>query len=79
MTALMAQKTKAEEEAARALKDKISLEQEVAALKARIKQLESNNSAASNASQRVGQLQKQLKSTKSLSTEQAESKACVVS
>jgi len=78
MQALMAQKTKAEEDAARALKEKISLEQEVAALKARIKQLESNNSAASNATQRIGQLQKQLKSQKNITAE-GDSKACVVS
>jgi len=78
MQALMAQKTKAEEDAARALKEKISLEQEVAALKARIKQLESNNAAASNATQRIGQLQKQLKSQKNITAE-GDSKACVVS
>jgi len=78
VASLTKQKEKAEEDAARALKEKVALEQEVAALKARIKQLESNQSAGQAASQRIGQLQKQLKSSKQLGGE-TDSKACVVS
>ena len=78
MQALMAQKNKAEEDAARALKEKVTLEQEVAALKARIKQLEGNSASATNATARIGQLQKQLKSQKNVAAGDG-SKACIVS
>eukprot|EP00327_Prymnesium_parvum_P006600 CAMPEP_0182806980 /NCGR_PEP_ID=MMETSP0006_2-20121128/5888_1 /TAXON_ID=97485 /ORGANISM="Prymnesium parvum, Strain Texoma1" /LENGTH=1608 /DNA_ID=CAMNT_0024932631 /DNA_START=18 /DNA_END=4844 /DNA_ORIENTATION=- len=82
--ALLAQKAKAEEDAARAIKDKLALEQEVAALKARIKQLESNQTAGSAAAVRIGQLQKQLKSAKMVNGNGVAvapdgSKACVIS
>jgi len=80
MAALTQQKNKAEDDAARALKEKVALEQEVAALKARIKQLEANMTAGEAASQRIHSLQKQLKSSKQLKGENGDgSKACVVS
>ena len=69
----------AEEDAARALKEKVALEQEVAALKARIKMLEANAGAGGAAAMRIGQLQKQLKSSKQLGAEGDGSKACVIS
>jgi len=80
---LTQQKNKAEEDAARALKDKVALEQEVAALKARIKMLESNMSSGQAAGARISQLQTQLKSSKNVAAAQVgpdgKSKACVIS
>ncbi|KAL3894933.1 MAG: hypothetical protein SGPRY_013666, partial [Prymnesium sp.] len=80
LATLQSQKNKAEEEAARLLKEKMALEQEMAALKARVKQLEASHRAGAVAAVRIGALQKQLKSAKENGGEAADgSKACLIS
>lgn len=64
----------------RLLKEKMALEQEMAALKARVKQLEASHRAGAVAAVRIGALQKQLKSAKENGGEAADgSKACLIS